>query len=39
MYLADLVEGEELVARRDVEAVAGLGLLQSLHTILKKRET
>ena len=39
MYLADLVEGEELVARRDVEAVAGLGLLQSLHTMLDKSET
>lgn len=29
-YLADLVEGEELVAGGDVQAVSGLGLLQSL---------
>lgn len=36
MYLADLVEGEELVAGGDVEAVPSLGLLQSLHTAPSK---
>ena len=32
-HLANLVEGEELVAGGDVQAVASLGLLQGLHCI------